>query len=184
MNFRLCILFAVTVAGFAQDATNQATASRELSVTVGKSVLVDSPQIIERISVANGDLAEAVAITPKEVLINGKAPGDTSLIVWQQGGNRLFFDLTVQRSEVRIDAIRKQIAEELGNDNVTVDFEGDAVFLRGTVKDLSSAQRTVQIASTLGWLVNLLRVEVPPTDAQILLKVKFADVDRSTADQL
>jgi len=91
MNFRVCILFAVAAAGFAQDATNQATASRELSVTVGKSVLVDSPQIIERISVANGDLAEAVAITPREVLINGKAPGETSLIVWQQGGNRLFF---------------------------------------------------------------------------------------------
>jgi pilus assembly protein CpaC len=80
MSFRACILLAVTVGVFGQDnATNQTTASRELSVTVGKSVLVDSPQIIERISVANGDLAEAVAITPREVLINGKAPGETSL---------------------------------------------------------------------------------------------------------
>src|SRR5579864_4361066 len=184
MNFRACILFAVTVAGFAQDATNQATASRELSVTVGKSVLVDSPQIIERISVANGDLAEAVAITPREVLINGKAPGETSLIVWQQGGNRLFFDLTVQRNESRIDDIRREMAAEMGNQNVTMNVDGDTVFLHGTVQDLTTAQRAVQIASIIGKPINLLRVNVPGTDAQILLKVKFADVDRSATQQL
>lgn len=184
MSIRACILFAVTVAALAQDATNQATASRELSVTVGKSVLVDSPQIIERISVANGDLAEAVAITPREVLINGKAPGETSLIVWQQGGNRLFFDLTVQRNESRIDDIRREMATEMGNQNVTMNVDGDTVFLRGTVQDLTAAQRAVQIASTLGRPVNLLKVNVPGTDAQILLKVRFADVDRSATQQL
>ena len=184
MNFRACILFAVTVAGLAQDVTNQATASRELSVTVGKSVLVDSPQIIERISVANGDLAEAVAITPREVLINGKAPGETSLIVWQQGGNRLFFDLTVQRNESRIDDIRRELAAEMGNQNVTMNVDGDTVFLRGTVTDLTTAQRAVQIASIVGKPINLLRVNIPGTEAQILLKVRFADVDRSSTQQL
>jgi pilus assembly protein CpaC len=184
MNLRVGILFALTVAGLAQDVTNQATASRELSVTVGKSVLVDSPQIIERISVANGDLAEAVAITPREVLINGKAPGETSLIVWQQGGNRLFFDLTVQRNESRIDDIRRELAAEMGSQNVTMNVDGDTVFLRGTVTDLTTAQRAVLIASTIGKPVNLLRVNIPGTDAQILLKVKFADVDRSATQQL
>src|SRR5579864_6070516 len=185
MRFRACILFAVTMGVFGQDnATNQTTASRELSVTVGKSVLVDSPQIIERISVANGDLAEAVAITPREVLINGKAPGETSLIVWQQGGNRLFFDLTVQRNESRIDDIRREMAVEMGNQNVTLSVDGDTVFVRGTVQDLTTAWRAVQIASTLGKPVNLLKVNIPGTDAQILLKVRFADVDRSATQQL
>src|SRR5579885_2992670 len=91
-----------------------ATGSRDLAVTVGKSVLVDSPAQIERISVANGDIAEAVAITPHEVQINGKAPGETTLIVWQQGGNRLFFDLTVNRNESKIEAIRRELAREVG----------------------------------------------------------------------
>ena len=51
-----------------------------------------------------------MAITPREVLINGKAAGETSLIVWQQGGNRLFFDLTVQRNETHIDASGGEMA--------------------------------------------------------------------------
>jgi pilus assembly protein CpaC len=129
-------------------------------------------------------LAEAVAITPREILINGKLPGETSLIVWQQGGNRLFFDLTVQRNESRIDDIRREMATELGSQNVTFSVDGDTVFLRGTVQDLTEAQRAVQIASTLGKTVNLLRVNIPGTDAQILLKVRFADVDRSATQQL
>jgi pilus assembly protein CpaC len=58
------------------------------------------------------------------------------------------------------------------------------VFLRGTVPNLTVAQRAVDIASTLGKPVNLLRVNIPGTDAQILLKVRFADVDRSATKNL
>jgi len=63
-------------------------------------------------------------------------------------------------------------------------MEGDNVFLRGTVPTLTAAQRAVDIASTLGKPVNLLRVNIPGTEAQILLKVRFADVDRSATKQL
>ncbi|HEV2198373.1 MAG TPA: pilus assembly protein N-terminal domain-containing protein [Bryobacteraceae bacterium] len=182
---RVGVVFLVAVFVSGQDnSVSQTAATRELGVTVGKSVLVDSPQIVERISVANGDLAEAIAVTAHEIVINGKAPGETSMIVWQQGGNRLFFDLTVNRNDNRIDGIRHQVAQEMGNQNVTLEMEGDTVFLRGTVPTLSAAQRAVDIASTLGKTVNLLRVDVPPTDAQILIKVKFADVDRSATQQL
>lgn len=191
MSFRASFFLAIaSLSGgqyaVAQDsAPSQTTASRELSVTVGKSVLVDSPQTIERIAVSNGTLAEAVAISPHEVMLNGLAPGETSLIIWQEGGNRLFFDLTVQRNETRLDGIRREMAQELGGDDkVTINMEGDNVFLRGTVPTLTAAQRAVDIASTLGKPVNLLRVDIPGTDAQILIKVRFADVDRSATKQL
>src|SRR5579864_5304169 len=122
MSFRAGVLLATAglglfQLGLAQEAPSQTTASRELSVTVGKSVLVDSPQTIERIAVSNGTLAEAVAISPHELMLNGLAPGETSLIIWQQGGNRLFFDLTVRRNETRIDNIRREMAQELGGED-------------------------------------------------------------------
>ena len=104
------------------------------------------------------------------------------LVVWQQGGNRLFFDLTVQRNESHIDGVRRQLATEMGGDNVSLELEDDIVFLRGTVPNLTTADRAMMIASTLGKTVNLLRVTIPDTDAQILLKVRFMDVDRSTAN--
>ena len=89
-----------------QNTPGQSAPVEKWTVTVGKSLIIDSPLNIERISVANGNLADAVAISPKEVLINGKAPGETSLIVWQKGGSRLVYDLTVRPSPAKLEAVR------------------------------------------------------------------------------
>ena len=156
----------------------------KLVVTVGKSLIIDSPLDIRRLSVANGDLAEAVAVNPKEVLLNGKAPGDTSLIIWQQDGARLVYDLTVRMSTLKLDAVRQQIAREFPNEDINVTFENDTAFVRGTVKDVTAAERVIAIAATLGKTVNLLRVQVPQVEPQIVLKVRFANVDRSATTDL
>jgi pilus assembly protein CpaC len=168
----------------APSRTQQAgpsAAPEKLTVTVGKSMIIDSPVNIQRISVANGELVEAVAVNPKEVLINGKSAGDTSLIIWQQGGNRLLYDLTVRLSSNRLDAVRQQIARDFPNEDINITYENDTAFVRGTVKDTIAADRVMSIVATLGKSVNLLRVEVPPVETQILLKVRFANVDRGAS---
>ena len=167
----------------AQEAAPSA-APGKLVVTVGKSLIIDSPMKIQRISVANGDLMEAVAVNPKEVLINGKAAGETSLIIWQEGGNRLLYDLTVRLSPVRLDAVRQQLARDFPNENINVTFENDTAFVRGTVKDVVAADRVMAMTASLGKTVNLLRVEVPPVEEQILLKVRFCNVDRGASTDL
>ncbi len=155
-----------------------------LMVTVGKSITIDSPLNIQRIYYANGDLVEAVAINPKEVLITGKAPGVTTLMVWQQNGNRMMYELTVRPSPVRLDAVRQQIARDFPDDDINVTWDNDTAFVRGTVKDVNSADRVMAMVLTLGKAINLLRVRIPQAEPQILLKVKFADVDRSASQQL
>ena len=66
-------------------AQSDQTSPASLLLTVGKSLIVDNALPIERISVGFGDIAEATAIGPRELLLNGKAPGVTSLIIWQEG---------------------------------------------------------------------------------------------------
>ncbi|MGA8578322.1 MAG: pilus assembly protein N-terminal domain-containing protein, partial [Bryobacteraceae bacterium] len=127
----------------------------KLVATVGKSLIIDSPLKIEKISVANGDLVEAVAINPQEVLINGKLPGETSLIVWQQGGRRLVYDLTVRISPLKLEGVRQQISRDFPNENINVSYDNNTVFVRGTVPDMLSANRVLEIASTLGKPMNL-----------------------------
>src|SRR5436305_992890 len=153
-------------------------------LTVGKSMIIDSPVRIERVAVANELLLEAVAINPKEVLLNGKSAGETSLIVWQQGGTRLVYDLTVRVSPAKLDAVRQQLARDFPNDEINVTSENDTAFVRGTVKDVTAADRVMSIVTTLGKTVNLLRVEVPPVETQILLRVRFANVDRAASMDL
>jgi pilus assembly protein CpaC len=153
----------------------------KLVVTVGKSMIIDSPLPIQRVSVANENLAETVAVDPQQVLINGKMPGETSLIVWQRDGARMVYDLTVRMSPVKLDAVRQQIARDFPKEDINITFENDTAFVRGTVKDVTAAERVMAMAATLGKAVNLLRVELPPVETQVLLKVKFASVDRTNA---
>lgn len=165
-----------------QDSTN------ELSVTVGKAVLVDTAQPVQRVAVGVGDIVEAMAVSPTEVMLSGKAPGETSLIIWDIRGGRQFFNVTVRPSTLgtgdTLDAIRRELRTELPNQTIRVTMDNGSVFLRGNVKDLTSSQRAVQIASTAGKVVNLMSVDVPASDPQILLKVRFESVDRSKEQQL
>ena len=171
-----------------QPAPPAGESPHELFVTVGKSLIVNSIADIERVSVGYGDVAEATAVGPREILVNGKAPGETSLIIWQEGGAKLFFDLTVRASttkqEERVDTVRREIKKELADQPVDLTFENDTVFLRGHVKDLVTADRALAIAGTLGKTVNLLYVDVPGTEDQILLRVQFATIDRSVVTDL
>lgn len=180
-----CLAATLATPAGAQPAQQGA---RELVLTVGKSLVVNSSNIIERVAVGFGDVADARAVEPKEVLLSGKAPGETSLIIWQQGGNMLYFDVVVKPNtsgaKAKLDDLRHQIEQELPGQPITVSLQNDLVFLRGTVKDLVSADRAVTIASTAGKVVDLLYVDVPPTDAQILLKVQFATVDRTVESDL
>lgn len=178
--------FLVSVSVRAQAG---APAPRELSIVAGKSLVVDSPVDVLRVSVSDPSIVEAVGITPTEVVLNGKSAGQTSVIVWQKGGNRLFFDVTVRpKGEKKIDILKRELARELGDQDVQIAIEEDTVYLRGTVQSLTASQRATAIATSLGGkdvkLVNLLNVNVPETEPQILLKVRFADIDRSATNDL
>ena len=61
-----------------------------LLLTVGKSIIVDSDLPFERIAVGYGDIAEGSAISARQLLVSGKTPGITSLVIWREGGTRRF----------------------------------------------------------------------------------------------
>ncbi|MGA2671597.1 MAG: pilus assembly protein N-terminal domain-containing protein [Terracidiphilus sp.] len=162
--------------------------ANELSVAVGKSVLIDFARPVTRVAIGLGEYAQATAMSPTEILISGKAPGETSLIAWDTTGGRQFFNVTVRPtakvSNDGLEAIRRELRIELPGQILKVSAENGVIFLRGTVKNLNNSDRAVQIASTAGKVVNLLNVDVPPSEPQILLKVRFASVDRSKSKQL
>ncbi len=168
--------------GILQDSTN------ELSVGIGKTVLVDTAQPISRVSVGLGDIAIVSAVSPTELMVNGKAPGETSLIIWDIRGGRQFFNISVHPSEATLneglEAVRRELRVELPEQPIQVSEENGTIFLRGTANDLTSSDRAMKIASTAGKVVNLLDVKVPKPQPQILLKVRFDSVDRTREKQL
>jgi len=183
------VLHAQTPGPLQQPAgTTGQDSANELFVTVGQSVLVDITQPIVRVAMGMSEIAEATATSPTEVMVNGKAPGETSLIVWESGGGRQFFKVSVRPSayveQGTLHGVERELRLELPGQHLQLSSEGGLIFLRGTAKDLNSSQRAFQIASTAGKVVNLLYVDVPPSQPQILLKVRFASVDLNRVKQL
>ena len=174
-------------AGKAPDAGVR-DSTHELTVGVGKSVLIDTDRQVQRVAVGLGEYAEATCVSPTEILVNGKAPGETSLILWETSGVRRFYHVTITAvaaiNDERVEAVIRELKTELPGQTLNVNSDNGVVFLRGNVRDMNSSERAVQIASTAGKVVNLLYVDVPPANPQVLLKVRFASVDRSLSRQL
>lgn len=182
----LCM--ALALQAHAAGAADRQDATNELSVVVGRTVLLDCAQPVERVAIGLGGFAEATAISPTEIMVNGKAPGETSLILWEKGGNREFFNVTVRPSNYgavdQLEEVRREMRMQLPGQSIRISTANGTVFLSGTVKDLTSSDRAEQIAAAAGKVVNLLNVDVPEGKPQILLKVVFASVDRNRSKQL
>jgi pilus assembly protein CpaC len=171
-----------------EPAASTQDSANDLSVAVGKTVLVDTTWPIKRVAIGISEIAEVHGTGPTEIMVNGKTPGETSLIVWDTHGGRQFFNVTVRASATALndslDSIRRELRTELPGQPLKVSLENGNIFLRGTVKDLDSSSRAMKIVSTGGKVVNLLNVNVPASDPQVLLKVRFMSVDRNKATQL
>ena len=179
---------ATASAQAAHSQTSRQDATNDLSLVVGRSVLLDTAAPVQRVAIGLSEYAEAQVITPTEIMVNGKAVGETTLILWEAGGNREFFNVRVVASQAlnrdRLEGLRRELRTELPAQDVKITEENGSVFLRGTVNDLTSSDRAVQIATAGGKVVNLLDVRIPASKPQILLKCNFASVDRTKSKSL
>ena len=164
------------------DSTN------DLYLTVGKTVLVDCQYPVTRVATGLGEVAVANVVSATEIMVDGKAAGQTSLIIWDNRGGRQFFNVTVAPNDSgtqdSLAAVRRELRTNLPGQSINATRVNGSIFLRGTAKDLYSSTRAVQIASTAGKVVNLLDVNVPAAKPQILLKVRFASLDLSRSKDL
>jgi pilus assembly protein CpaC len=178
----LLILAALMLCGSAlrgaQTAAAGELAPEHIMIGAGLTHLLDLPVNIERVSVSSPETAEAVPVTARSLMVNGKLPGETSLVIWLADGSRREYDVSVRIAASRIEAAQAQLEREF-KDSVQMIVDNGAAYLSGRVRDMYEAQRAVSIAAMVGRVVNLLKVDLPPQERQVLLKVRFADVDRS-----
>jgi pilus assembly protein CpaC len=155
--------------------------SAPLRVMVGKSLLINTTERLKRVAVTDPTIADAQPITPTQVLVHGRAPGEVSLLIWDELERSRSFDLRV---DVDISAAAEEVHRIFPNEQITVSPSRNAIVLSGHVSTEDVAKRAGQIADAYSKsVVNVL--SFGPVGAQeILLEVKFADVDRAATIQL
>src|SRR4051812_49420412 len=180
-TFGVCAL-AMFCAGAGAPGLFAQSGSQELKLTVGKSVVIDYPSDVGRISTSNPDVVDAVPITSREILINGKANGQSTLVVWSKTGERSFFAVTV---DMNLESIQKLLKEAFPNETIDIRASRDSAILNGRVSTPAVGDRAIALIQPMvKSVVNNLTYAPAPIDKQIVLHVKFADLDRNRADQL
>ncbi|MEK6321629.1 MAG: type II and III secretion system protein family protein [Acidobacteriota bacterium] len=154
----------------------------QLRVLVGKSLVVNSREILRRVSISDPTVAAAVTISPTQVLLNGLTAGKTSLILWNEQERPTAYDLQV---ELDVIGLRDTIAQIFPNENIQVSQSGASIVLTGTASTKEAADRALAIAQTQSKsVVSLLVVLQGGLGGQVLLQVRFAEVDRTSIQQL
>jgi pilus assembly protein CpaC len=160
----------------------EASGSAPLRVMVGKSLLINTTERIKRISVTDPNIADPTPITPTQILVHGRSPGEVSLLIWDELERSRSFDLRV---DVDVSSLVEEERHVFPDEQITVTPSRSAVVLSGHVSTEDVAKRAGQIADAYakGNVVNVLTFGPVGAD-EVLLQVKFAEVDRSAALQL
>ena len=155
----------------------QAPAMPRVLLTAGRSTVLNTDFDISRIAVTNPAIADATVVQPQEILIDGKTPGTISLIVWGPA-RRVQYDIVV---EPPVSTLQQQLQALFPGEDIQVNVTADAVVLSGRVSSTNVMLRAGEIAkasATKANLINLLQVPGGSESQQVLLQVRFAEVNR------
>ena len=150
-----------------------------VSLAKGTSAVLVSPVDLNRVSMADPEVAEAVVMSPTEVLINGRNLGTTTFVVWDENGQRHIYGVEVT---VDANAIERHLEMLFPDEGVEVTARGGTLILSGPVSSAFVARRALELAEGSGaTVIDNLQTPAP---SQIRLQVRFAEVSRSALKQL
>jgi pilus assembly protein CpaC len=182
----LIILIANSLA-HAQETSYKASFSQTkettaVNVLVGQSRVINFDRPVGRFSVSNPEIAEAVLVTPDQVLVNGKQFGQVNFIAWEQsGGNYLVFDVYVRANLSLIDS---QIRALFPKDDIRLSQANGSVVLSGSVTSPETAAQAQSVVEAAGFkTVNMLASPAKGI-AQVQLQVQVAEVSRNRLKDL
>src|SRR5712692_1806275 len=148
---------------------------------VDKSLLINTTERLKRISVTDPSVAYATVITPTQILVHGRAPGEVSLLIWDELERSRSFDLRV---DVDVSAAAEEEHRIFPEEQISVTPSRAAIVLSGHVTTEDVAKRAGELASAYSKNVINVLTFGPVGAQEVLLEVKFAEVDRSALTQL
>jgi len=153
----------------------------KVHIIVGHSFLIRTATRIRRVLTGNPAVIETVLTSPRELVITAKDPGSSSLMLWDESGQNRSLDVY---ADLDVTDLRNTLDQTFPNTGVDVQSEAGRVILVGTVPSEAVAVQMAKMASTFSKdVVNGLQVSVPPREKQVMLKVRFAEADRTRLSQ-
>jgi len=189
LSLLLASLVIVVINCAVQAQSTSYTASFKLNkepvavnVLVGQSRVINFDKPVGRFSVSNPEIAEAVLVTPDQVLVNGKAFGQVNFIAWEQsGGEYLVFDVYVRANLSLIDS---QMRALFPKDDIRLSQANGSVVMSGSVSDPKTQAQAQSVVEAAGFKTVNMLVSPVRNMAQVQLQVRVAEVSRNRMREL
>lgn len=153
------------------------TSSQVLHVLVGHSVVMRTEARLKRILIGNQAVLTSTTTAPNELVVTAIAPGSSSLVLWLDNGQSRIVEVF---ADVDVSMLREAIQRAFPTEGLQVEAEEARIVVSGTASSPAVADQVAKMAGTFGKdIVNSIQVFAPPRQKQVLLKVRFAEVDRS-----
>jgi pilus assembly protein CpaC len=178
---------ALLAAGCPAQTTAPSTTrpqTREITLLEGRGELITFRQDVTKVAISEPKVADAVVISPREVMVNAKGPGRATLVIWETGAEPVRYEIYVTKDTTEWDAFTKAINDTAGTP-ISVTGTGETIVLSGKVKTAEDSKRLAGMAQTRAkTVINLLQSPPPAEPRQIMLQVKFAAIDRVALTQI
>lgn len=177
----LAIVLATPAAAQDRDA-GAYVGSYEVVVGAGKSQVLQLPEAYANVMVADPKIADVLPLTTHSVYIVGKSLGATAITIYGPGHHLITAVNVVVSAD--IESLKTRLHELLPEEkDVSIRPANDSIVVAGTVSSPEALHQVVTLAETYdpGKVVNMLTVE---GSQQIMLSVRFVEMERKTARQL
>jgi pilus assembly protein CpaC len=164
-------------------AARPSSGFERIVVSAGRSIVLTTTFDIKRIAITNPEVADATAVSPRELLIDGKSAGTISLIVWGETA-RVQYDLEVDPG---VTTLQSRLQALFPGEDIQVSVSDGAVVLSGHVSANAVMLRAAEIAEASTpdhKIVNLLQLPTGEAIQQVLLQVRFAEVNHNAVEDL
>jgi pilus assembly protein CpaC len=154
---------------------------QKLNLFVGKSLVIDTPAAIKRVSIADPEIADTVVISPRQIYLTGKAVGTTNLTLWGTDDRvSSIFDVAVAPD---LTQLKEKLQEILPGENIKVIAAQDSITLSGEVSSTANLSQAMAVSEAFApkKVVNLTQVAGVH---QVMLEVRVAEMSRSLARRL
>lgn len=152
-----------------------------LRVPMNRAVVVESDTVFAELSVANPGIADIATLSDRTIYVLGKSPGRTTMTLLGADG-RLITNVEVQVSP-DIAEFKERLQQIMPDENIEVRTANDGIVLSGIVTNIISLERALELAQRYApdRVSNLMSVG---GTQQVMLKVRFAEMERSVAKTL
>ncbi len=157
------------------------SATSALTVPMNRAVVVESDQPFAELSIANPGIADISTLSDRSIYVLGKAPGRTTLTLLAPDG-KLITNVDVQVS-LDVAEFKERLQQILPGENIEVRTANDGIVLSGTVSSTAKLDRALDLAGRYApdRVSNLM---VVGGTQQVMLKVRFAEMQRSVTKRL